>query len=69
MEFELPQDLVQAKDDLKTGIRAYVRDARRDWEEQPGEWHGSPKAVFADTWLDGLDNLADELDNAKNTPE
>lgn len=65
----LPADLAASVAALSTDLQAFAQLARDAYDERSEQWQEGPKGCAVDAWLDGLGDLADELDAVDAEPE
>lgn len=68
-QFKLSRDLTKRIGTLASDIRDAVDGFRELYDERSERWQEGDAATAADTWIESLENLADELENIPEKPE
>jgi hypothetical protein len=66
---KVPAKLWSEIGDVKSQLEELTADLRDAWGEHSEKWQESDKGDAADTWIEELENLRDEMENITDRPE
>lgn len=69
MTFKLNADLSARIATLETDLRGAAQEFRDAFEERSERWREGDAGTSADTWIESLESLADDLERVTDKPE
>lgn len=69
MPFKLSTDIAKQIAELATDLNAHLEEHRNAYSRRSEKWQMSDEGGEVDGWLDELQTLADDLENAPEEPE
>jgi len=67
--FKLDKDLVTRVAELATDLSAAAEAFRDAWNERTERWQEGDKGTATDAWIEGLEEVAESLENLESEPE
>lgn len=68
-QFKVSADLNKRIETLASDLRDAAEEFRNLYDERSERWQEGDAAMAADTWIESIENLADELENMPERPE
>lgn len=66
--FKLSKELAERIATLASDLRMEAQEHRDAWEEKSEKWQEGEKGSLTDGWIEELEELADNLENADEEP-
>lgn len=68
-KFKLSPEVAEAVAKLASDLRAEAADHQSIWDDRSEKWQEGDAGSAAASWIEDLENLADELENLSEEPE